>query len=90
MHSNGFGFETRALPPSSDELVTKQARYYHYAIETFGPSRCMFESNFPVDKLSLSYPILWNAFKKLAKDYTEAEKDDMFRGTATRVYQLAS
>ena len=50
----------------------------------------MFESNFPVDKLSLSYPILWNAFKKLAKDYTEAEKDHMFRGTATRVYQLAS
>ena len=89
-HRTGFGFETQALPPSSDELVSKQARYYHFAIETFGPSRCMFESNFPVDKLALSYPILWNAFKKLAADYTKAEKDELFRGTATRVYQLAS
>ena len=87
---NGFGFETNSQPPGSDELVTKQGRYYHYAIETFGPSRCMFESNFPVDKLSLSYPILWNFFKKLARDYTENEKDEMFRGTATRFYQLAS
>ena len=86
---NGFGFETHALPPSSDELVSKQSRYYQQAIQTFGPSRCMFESNFPVDKLALSYPILWNFFKKLVKDYTEEEKDNMFRGTATRFYQLA-
>ena len=85
---NGFGFENDPKPPSSDELVARQARYYHYAIEQFGPDRCMFESNFPVDKWALSYPVLWNAFKKLSSDYTEAEKDSLFRGTATRVYRL--
>lgn len=86
---NGFGFEEAARPPGSDDIVARQARYYHYAIEQFGPARCMFESNFPVDKVALSYPVLWNAFKKLAAGYSEAEKDHLFRGTATRVYGLA-
>ena len=85
---NGFGFETHAKPPTSDEFVAAQARYYHYAIEQFGPSRCMFESNFPVDKCAVSYAVLWNAFKKMAARYTEAEKDDLFYGTAARVYGL--
>lgn len=85
---NGFGFEHHKRPPDSDEVVAKQRRYYQYAIEQFGPARCMFESNFPVDKCALSYPVLWNAFKKMAAAYSEADKDDLFRGTATRVYQL--
>ena len=85
---NGFGYDDDVRPPTSDELVSQQARYYRYAIEQFGPDRCMFESNFPVDKCALSYAVLWNAFKKLAADYSEAEKDSMFRGTATRVSQL--
>jgi L-fuconolactonase len=84
----GFGFERRARPPTSDELVSQQARYYHHAIATFGPDRCMFESNFPVDKCAVSYAVLWNAFKKIAAPYTETEKDALFRGTATRVYRL--
>lgn len=86
---NGFGFELGALPPSSDEIVARQARYYHFAIETFGPARCMFESNFPVDKCAMSYEVLWNAFKKMAAAYSETEKDQMFRGTASRVYGLS-
>lgn len=85
---NGFGWESRSRPPSSDEFVATYARYYEHAIEAFGPERCMFESNFPVDKLSLSYDVLWNAFKKLAAGYSEEEKDALFRGTATRVYRL--
>ena len=85
---NGFGFETAARPPDSDAIVATQARYYRHAIEAFGPERCMFESNFPVDKLSLSYTVLWNAFKKMAAEYSEDEKDALFRGTATRVYRL--
>ena len=84
----GFGFENGQRPPTSDELVARQAKYYHYAIETFGPERCMFESNFPVDKCAVSYGVLWNAFKKIAAKYSEAEKDAMFRGTATRVYRV--
>ena len=87
---NGFGFENGVRPPSSDELVAKQARYYRYAIEQFGPQRCMFESNFPVDKCAVSYAVLWNAFKKIAAAYSETEKDHLFRGTATRFYRLPS
>jgi predicted TIM-barrel fold metal-dependent hydrolase len=49
----------------------------------------MFESNFPVDKGSVSYHVLWNAFKKIAAGYSESERDALFRGTAMRVYGLA-
>jgi predicted TIM-barrel fold metal-dependent hydrolase len=87
---NGFGFDEAERPPTSDDLVAAQARYYHHAIDAFGPERCMFESNFPVDKLSLSYDVLWNGFKKIAAGYSESEKDSLFRGTAARVYRLAS
>ncbi len=87
---NGFGWEARAKPPTSDEFVATYARYYDHAIETFGPDRCMFESNFPVDKLSLSYDVLWNGFKKLAAGYSEAEKEALFGGTARRVYGVES
>lgn len=86
---NGFGYDDAERPPSSDELVAAQARYYEYAIEQFGPERCMFESNFPVDKCALSYDVLWNAFKKMVSAYSETEQDAMFRGTATRVYALS-
>ena len=88
MPDNGFGWMGRALPPTSDELVEAQSRYYLHAIDCFGPERCMFESNFPVDKMSLSYPVLWNGFKKMVKNFSEHEKDTLFRGTATRVYRL--
>ena len=85
---NGFGFELQALPPTSDQLVAAQRRHYQHAIESFGPERCMFESNFPVDKISVSYEVLWNAFKKIAASYSESEKDSLFRGTAAQVYCL--
>ena len=85
---NGFGFEARERPPTSDELVAAQGRYYAHAIECFGVERCLFESNFPVDRLSVSYDVLWNAFKKMVAGASEDEKDALFRGTATRVYRL--
>ncbi len=84
----GFGFEEQPRPPSSDELVAAHGPYYTRAIELFGAERCMFESNFPVDKLSLSYRVLWNAFKKLVAGASETEKEALFRGTALRVYDL--
>ena len=85
---SGFGFDEGEKPATSDQLVAAQERYYHHAIDVFGPDRCMFESNFPVDRLGISYPVLWNAFKKIAARYTDAEKESLFRGTATRVYRL--
>ena len=88
MPDNGFGWDSADSPPTSDEFIAVQKRYYDHAIECFGPNRCMFESNFPVDRWSISYPVLWNAFKKMTSSFSESEKDSMFRGTATRVYSL--
>lgn len=88
MPINGFEFHKRERPPGSDEIVEATGRYHRHAIDCFGVERCMFESNFPVDKRSLSYPVLYNAFKKIAARFTEEEQDVMFRGTATRVYRL--
>ena len=88
MPDNGFGWHERAAPPTSDEFVEAQAPYYQHAIACFGPERCMFESNFPVDRISLGYAVLWNGLKKLAADYDEAAQTALFSGTARRVYRL--
>ena len=88
MPDNGFGWSERDRPASSDEFVTAQARYYHHMIDCFGPDRCMFESNFPVDKRSISYNTLYNGLKKIAKDCAPDIKDQLFYGTAARVYGL--
>jgi predicted TIM-barrel fold metal-dependent hydrolase len=88
MPDNGFGWHTAERPPTSDEFVEAQGRYYRHTIEQFGPDRCMFESNFPVDRLSLSYRTVWNAFKKLVADFSADERDAMLRGTASRTYRL--
>jgi predicted TIM-barrel fold metal-dependent hydrolase len=88
MPDNGFGWHEAEKPATSDELVAAQKRYYLHAIDCFGPERCMFESNFPVDKLSISYAVLWNALKKMVADFSEHEKEALFYGTAAKVYQL--
>jgi len=88
MPDNGFAWHTQAAPPSSDDFVEAQKRYYLHTIECFGVERCMFESNFPVDKLSLSYHVLWNGFKKIVAGFSEEEKDALFRGTAKRIYRF--
>jgi len=88
MPDNGFGWHTSERPPTSDEFVAAQAPYFRHMIETFGPDRCMFESNFPVDRMSLSYRVLWNGLKKIAREYSDVERDALFAGTATRVYEL--
>jgi len=84
----GFGWHTRDVPPSSDEFVKAQAPYHHHTIECFGADRCMFESNFPVDRSSLSYHVLWNGFKKIAANYSEEDQTAFFSGAASRVYAL--
>ena len=88
MPVNGFGWHERDRPATSDEIVAAQRPYYMHTIERFGPDRCMFESNFPVDKCAVSYNVLWNAFKKMAAAFSADEKDALFRATAMRVYRL--
>lgn len=89
MAVNGFGFHKREQPPSSQELADVTGPYHRHAIESFGADRCMFESNFPVDKVSTSYAVLWNAFKRISADASESEKSALFHDTAQRVYRLA-
>jgi len=72
----------------SDELAALWQPYIETCIEAFGPRRAMFESNYPVDRWGASYAVLWNAFKRLAAGASEAEKRDLFAGTAARVYGL--
>lgn len=88
MPDNGWGWHQAARPPTSDEFVVAQAPWYHHMIDCFGPERCMFESNFPVDRTAISYPVLWNGLKKIAARYDEPARDAMFSGTARRVYRL--
>jgi predicted TIM-barrel fold metal-dependent hydrolase len=89
MAINGFGFHKGDKPPTSDELVAATSPYYRFTIEQFGPNRCMFESNFPVDKVSCSYLVLWNSFKKMTRDFSTTERAALFRDTAIRVYRLS-
>ena len=88
MPINGFGFHKRDKPATSDELVAATRDYYLHMIDCFGPERCMFESNFPVDKQSCSYPVLWNSFKKIAAGCAASEKAALFHDTAVRVYRV--
>lgn len=88
MPDNGFGWDKNPQPPTSDEFVEAQRPYYLHTIECFGPERCMFESNFPVDRLSISYHVLWNGLKKIVADFTDDEKDQMFYRTAAEVYKI--
>lgn len=88
MEINGFGWHTRNKPPGSEELLTATRRYYDHTIDLFGTDRCMFESNFPVDRISCSYNVLWNTFKKLTAAYSPAERLQLFHDTAAKVYRL--
>jgi predicted TIM-barrel fold metal-dependent hydrolase len=85
---NAFDFHLEPLPPSSGELATAWRPYVETCIAAFGAERCMFESNFPVDKGACSYPVLFNAFKRVASGASAAEKADLFAGTASRFYRL--
>jgi predicted TIM-barrel fold metal-dependent hydrolase len=85
----GFDWLARAKPIGSEELAGTLAPLMHYCIEQFGPDRCMFESNFPVDKISYAYGVVWNAFKRLSKGYSAAERAALFHDTAARVYRIA-
>ena len=88
MEINGFGWHERDRPPSSRDLTAATRHYYDHTIAAFGVDRCMFESNFPVDKQSCSYQVIWNTFKRIAAGASAEEKAALFHDTASRVYNL--
>ncbi len=85
----GFDWLSREKPIGSEALAGALAPMMHYCIEQFGPNRCMFESNFPVDKVSYSYTVVFNAFKRLSQGYSASERAALFHDTAARVYRVA-
>jgi predicted TIM-barrel fold metal-dependent hydrolase len=84
----GYTFHREARPPSSTELAQAWAPYMDACIERFGAQRCMFETNFPVDKGMCSYPVLWNAYKRIASAASGTEKAALFHDTAANFYKL--
>ena len=84
----GYDFDRRPKPPSSEDAAAAWRPYVETCIEAFGAERCMFESNFPPDKGQCSYQVIFNAFKRIAAQYSEPEKTALFSGTATEFYRL--
>ena len=83
-----INYATLPVPPSSVEIARLWGPYITTCIELFGPQRCMFESNFPVEKLGASWVTLWNAFKRITASASASEQTLLFSGTAQRVYRL--
>ncbi|CAE8635118.1 unnamed protein product [Polarella glacialis] len=88
MCSTGFRFDERPVPPSSQELAAAWAPYFRVCLEAFGVERCLFASNFPVDKVSCDYTVLWNAFKLIVKDSSDADKRRLFHSNAKALYRM--
>ena len=86
---SGYDWHERAVKPSSVELAKILRPYFEHCIEQFGVHRCMFESNFPPEKLANNYVNLWNAFKRITENYTVDERAALFHDTAARVYRIA-
>lgn len=84
----GFGFDERTSRASSEELAAAWRPYVETTIALFGADRCMFESNFPPDRRTCSYVVMWNALKQLAAQSGAAERSALFSGTASKVYRL--
>ena len=84
----GFGWHEQVKPPSSTELAVAMASCYRFCIEVFGAERCMFERNFPVDQVSYSYTVLWNALKRICAGCSPEERSALFHDTAVRAYRL--
>jgi predicted TIM-barrel fold metal-dependent hydrolase len=84
----GFDWHTRDVPIGSEELAADMTPWRHAGMEQFGPDRGMYESNFPPDKVSFSYNVMYNAFKRLSRAYSPAERAAMFHDTAVKVYRI--
>jgi L-fuconolactonase len=88
MRLAAYDYGARPAPPDSAELARLWRPWIETCIELFGADRCLFESNFPVEKMGIGYAALWNAFKRIAAAASEGEKRALFAGTAQRVYAL--
>ena len=86
----GWDFHLRDVPPRSEELAAAWRPYMETCIEAFGAERCMMESNFPVDKQSCGYGVLWNGLKRITRNYSAAEKAALYHDNAAKFYRIES
>ncbi|CAK9081882.1 unnamed protein product [Durusdinium trenchii] len=84
----GFGFDERPTPASSEELADAWRPYISHCLTLFGVDRCIMESNFPMDRITCSYTVCWNALKKCVRNYSLEDRQKLFELNARRVYQL--
>ncbi len=84
----GYGWHRREAPPGSEELAAAMAPWFDACIGLFGPGRCMFEGDFPVERASCSYTVLWNAFKRACRPYAPAERAALLHDTAAQFYRI--
>ena len=57
-------------------------------IDSFGPARCMFASNFPVDSLCASFASIFSGFQEIVRDLSVAEQRGLCRNNAIRLYAM--
>ena len=88
MRLSNFGFDEGDRAPSSPALADAWRPWIETCLESFGASRCMYGSNFPVDKASFAYAVGINALKRLMAGATTEEKNDVFWRSAARFYRL--
>ncbi|MNV54822.1 Amidohydrolase [compost metagenome] len=88
MHMLGLALDHLPGPFSSEEVAQEYQPYVYECVSAFGAHRCMFESNFPVDRTRCDYRTLWNAFKRTASHFSEDEKASLFAGAARSFYRL--
>jgi L-fuconolactonase len=86
---SGYDWHERTVKPSSLELAKTLRPYFEHCIEQFGVDRCLFESNFPVERAANTYINLWNAFKRMTENYSVDEREALFHDTAVRIYRIA-
>ena len=77
-------------PNNIKRIITKfiNLTFFETLIELFGTARCMFASNFPVDKVCASFDEIYGGFEKIVASFTEQEKDMLFRSNANRIYAM--
>jgi predicted TIM-barrel fold metal-dependent hydrolase len=85
---NGHDWHRREKPPTSDELVAAAGQYIEFSIEAFGTDRGMFESNYPAERITCGYGVVWNFFKKVTQYFSAEEKAKLYHDTAARIYGL--
>jgi len=86
--AKGSAWQKRSAPAGSEELAKAATPWVNWLIEKFGTGRCMFESNFPVDRMAFSYNVVWNAYKRMTRDFSHNERLALFHDTAVKAYRL--